>query len=77
MGEVLAILGGAAPRAFYYAGLWFTLRRLPDQAHLALDYQVLGVGFCMLFDWRISIQPLARRVILQCSKLTVAFEHSG
>lgn len=36
MDEVLAALGGAALGAFYYAGLWFTLQRLPDQAHPAL-----------------------------------------
>ena len=31
-----AVLGGAALGLFYYAGLWFTLRRLPEQAHPAL-----------------------------------------
>lgn len=33
---LLAVLGGAALGLFYYAGLWFTLRRLPQQAHPAL-----------------------------------------
>lgn len=30
------MLGGALLGLFYYAGLWFTLRRLPQQAHPAL-----------------------------------------
>ena len=33
---LLAALGGAILGLFYYAGLWFTLRRLPQQAHPAL-----------------------------------------
>ena len=33
---LLAALGGAALGLFYYAGLWFTLRRLPQQTHPAL-----------------------------------------
>ena len=36
LGWLLAVLGGAALGLFYYAGLWFTLRRLPEQAHPAL-----------------------------------------
>ena len=36
VGWSLAVLGGAALGLFYYAGLWFTLRRLPEQAHPAL-----------------------------------------
>lgn len=36
MSGLLAVLGGAALGLFYYAGLWFTLRRLPEQAHPAL-----------------------------------------
>ncbi|MFO1371890.1 MAG: ATP synthase subunit I [Candidatus Competibacteraceae bacterium] len=32
----LAVLGGAALGLLYYAGLWFTLRRLPEQAYPAL-----------------------------------------
>lgn len=33
---LLAAVGGALLGLFYYAGLWFTLRRLPEQAHPAL-----------------------------------------
>ena len=36
LGWFLGVLGGAALGLFYYAGLWFTLRRLPEQAHPAL-----------------------------------------
>ena len=36
LGWLLAVLGGAALGLLYYAGLWFTLRRLPEQAHPAL-----------------------------------------
>lgn len=36
MGGLLAVLGGAMLGLFYYAGLWFTLRHLPQQAHPAL-----------------------------------------
>ena len=36
LGWLWAVLGGAALGLFYYAGLWFTLRRLPEQAHPAL-----------------------------------------
>ena len=36
LGWLLAVLGGAALGLFYYAGLWFTLRRLPEQTHPAL-----------------------------------------
>ena len=35
-GWLLAAVGGALLGLFYYAGLWFTLRRLPGQAHPAL-----------------------------------------
>lgn len=33
---LLAAVGGAILGLFYYAGLWFTLRRLPQQANPAL-----------------------------------------
>jgi F1F0 ATPase subunit 2 len=33
---LLAALGGAALGLFYFAGLWFTLRRLPGHPHPAL-----------------------------------------
>ncbi|MEZ5584414.1 MAG: ATP synthase subunit I [Candidatus Competibacteraceae bacterium] len=33
---VLAALGGAVLGLFYFAGLWFTLRRLPGHPHPAL-----------------------------------------
>jgi F1F0 ATPase subunit 2 len=33
---LLAALGGALLGLLYYAGLWYTLRRLPQQAHPAL-----------------------------------------
>jgi F1F0 ATPase subunit 2 len=36
LGWLLAAVGGALLGLFYYAGLWFTLRRLPEQAHPAL-----------------------------------------
>lgn len=36
LGWLLAVLGGAALGLFHYAGLWFTLRRLPQQSHPAL-----------------------------------------
>ena len=36
LGWLLAALGGALLGLFYYAGLWFTLRRLPQQTHPAL-----------------------------------------
>ena len=35
-GGLLAAAGGALLGLFYYAGLWFTLRRLPEQTHPAL-----------------------------------------
>jgi F1F0 ATPase subunit 2 len=36
LGWLLAAASGALLGLFYYAGLWFTLRRLPEQAHPAL-----------------------------------------
>lgn len=36
MSGLLAVLGGAGLGLFYYAGLWFTLRRLPQQMHPGL-----------------------------------------
>ena len=36
MSGLLAVLSGAVLGLFYYAGLWFTLRRLPEQTHPAL-----------------------------------------
>lgn len=36
LGGLLAVLGGATLGLFYYAGLWFTLRRLPQQTHPGL-----------------------------------------
>jgi F1F0 ATPase subunit 2 len=36
VGWVLAALGGALLGLFYYAGLWFTLRRLSERAHPGL-----------------------------------------
>jgi F1F0 ATPase subunit 2 len=36
LGWLLAAVGGALLGLGYYAGLWFTLRRLPEQAHPAL-----------------------------------------
>jgi len=36
MTELLAALSGAVLGLFYFAGLWFTLRRLPRHPHPAL-----------------------------------------
>lgn len=36
LGWLLAAFGGAAVGSFYYAGLWFTLKQLPEQTHPAL-----------------------------------------
>ena len=36
LGWLSAVLGGATLGLFYYAGLWFTLRNLPQQTHPAL-----------------------------------------
>jgi F1F0 ATPase subunit 2 len=33
---LLAAVGGTLLGLFYYAGLWFTLRRLPERAHPGL-----------------------------------------
>lgn len=35
-GWILAAVSGAVLGLFYYAGLWFTLQRLPERAHPGL-----------------------------------------
>ena len=59
LGWLLAAVGGALLGLFYYAGLWFTLRRLPEQAHPAL--WVFGS-----FIVRLAVSMAGRRLPPNC-----------